>query len=141
MGDDYIVGMQMDTQGEDLLIVTENGIGKRTAMNEFSAQHRGGKGVKCYKLTEKTGNIMGFKAVNDEHEILIISTEGIVIRIACKDISTLGRYASGVKLINLSDDENVRVASITKVKGLALSEDEETGGESEETEDSETTEQ
>ncbi len=110
---DEVIGMQLDIQGTHLLFVSEKGLGKRTAMSEFSPQHRGGKGVKCYKITEKTGNIISLKAVNDDHEILIITTEGIIIRTKVADISVLGRVTSGVKVINLA--EGVSVASVTKV--------------------------
>ena len=89
-------------------------MGKRTSMGEFTCQNRGGKGVKCYKITEKTGNVVGVKAVNDDNEVMMITTEGIIIRIACSDISILGRITSGVKLMNL--DEKVSVASIAKVR-------------------------
>ena len=111
---DEVVGMQLDTQGDYLLIASEKGLGKRTKMEEFSPQNRGGKGVKCYKITEKTGNIIGIKAVNDDHEIMMITTEGIIIRMKVEDISILGRVTSGVKLINM--DEDVTVASIAKVR-------------------------
>jgi len=111
---DEVVGMQMTTQGDYLLIVSENGMGKRTLMTEFTSQNRGGKGVKCYKITEKTGYVVGVKAVNEDNEIMIINTNGIVIRIECKDISIIGRITSGVKLINLSDEDTV--ASIAKVR-------------------------
>ena len=111
---DEIIGMQLCSQGDYLLIVSEKGIGKRTSMSEFSVQNRGGKGVKCYKITEKTGNVVGVKAVNDDNEVMMITTEGIIIRIACSDISILGRITSGVKLMNL--DEKVSVASIAKVR-------------------------
>lgn len=111
---DEVVGMQLDVQGQYLLIVSEKGLGKRTLVEEFSSQNRGGKGVKCYKITGKTGNIVGVKAVNDDNEVMIITTEGIIIRMKVSDISVLGRVTSGVKLINLSDQ--VTVASITKVK-------------------------
>ena len=111
---DEIIGMQLDSQGTHLLIVSERGMGKRTSMNEFTTQNRGGKGVKCYKITEKTGNVVGIKAVNEENEIMIINTEGIVIRMECASISILGRITSGVKLINLQ--ENDKVASIAKVR-------------------------
>ncbi len=111
---DEVVGMQMDTQGEYLLIASEKGLGKLTHMNEFSSQNRGGKGVKCYKITEKTGNIIGIKAVNDDNEIMIITIEGIIIRIRVEDISVLGRVTSGVKLIDM--DEDVTIASIAKVR-------------------------
>ena len=111
---DEIVGMQLDHQGDSLLIVSENGLGKRTYLNEFTVQKRGGKGVKCYKITEKTGDVVGVKAVNDDHEIMMITTEGIIIQLRMEDISTLGRITSGVKMINL--DQNVKVAKIAKVR-------------------------
>lgn len=111
---DEVVGMQLDHQGDSLLIVSENGMGKRTYLNEFTIQKRGGKGVKCYKITEKTGDVVGVKAVNDDHEIMMITTEGIIIQLRMEDISTLGRITSGVKMINL--DDNVKVAKIAKVR-------------------------
>lgn len=111
---DEIVGMQLDHQGDSLLIVSENGMGKRTYLDEFTVQKRGGKGVKCYKITEKTGYVVGVKAVNDDHEIMMITTEGIIIQLRMEDISTLGRITSGVKMINL--DDNVKVAKIAKVR-------------------------
>lgn len=121
--DDEVVGMQMTSQGDYLLFISENGMGKRTSMSEFSAQNRGGKGVKCYKITEKTGNVVGVKAVNDENEILIITTEGIIIRTRCSEISILGRITSGVKVINVN--EGVSVASFTKVREKSPEEKEE----------------
>ena len=111
---DEVVAMQLNTQGYYLLVVSENGMGKRTSISEFTCQNRGGKGVKCYKITEKTGNVIGAKAVNEENEIMMITTEGIIIRLQCSDISILGRITSGVKLINLSD--GVTVASFAKVR-------------------------
>ena len=114
MDGDEVVGMQLNSQGYYLLVVSENGIGKRTSISEFTCQNRGGKGVKCYKITEKTGNVIGAKAVNEENEIMMITTEGIIIRLQCSDISILGRITSGVKLINLSD--GVTVASFAKVR-------------------------
>ena len=108
---DEVVGMQLDTQGEYLLIASEYGMGKLTPITEFSAQNRGGKGVKCYKIMEKTGNVVGVKAVNREHEIMMINTEGIIIQMACEDISVLGRVTSGVKLMSLDPEQNVRVAA------------------------------
>lgn len=111
---DEIVGMQLDHQGETLLLVTENGMGKRTSLDEFTVQNRGGKGVKCYKITEKTGYVVGVKAVNDDHEIMMITDAGTLIQIPMSDVSTLGRITSGVKLINLTD--NVKVAKIAKVR-------------------------
>ena len=128
---DEVVGMQLNTQGEHLLIVSERGLGKRTSIDEFTAQNRGGKGVKCYKITEKTGNLVGVKAVNDDNEIMIINTEGIIIRMKVSDISILGRVTSGVKLINMEND--VTVASITKVKEDERLEGEEAAEDAEET--------
>ena len=123
---DEVVGMQLDTQGEYLLIASEYGMGKLTPITEFSAQNRGGKGVKCYKIMEKTGNVVGVKAVNREHEIMMINTEGIIIQMACEDISVLGRVTSGVKLMSLDPEQNVRVASIAKVKDSAKKNEEDT---------------
>ena len=115
LGDrDEVIGMQLSCQGDYLLIASEKGMGKLTDMNEFTVQNRGGKGVKCYKITEKTGNVVGMKAVNDTDEIMMINTEGIIIRMECSGISKLGRITSGVKLINLHHDE--KVASIAKVR-------------------------
>lgn len=111
---DEVIAMQMSTQGSDLLIVSEKGMGKRTSLEEFTTQNRGGKGVKCYKITEKTGNVVGMKAVNEDNEIMIINTEGIIIRMQCADISVLGRVTSGVKLINLAEGDTV--ASVAKVR-------------------------
>jgi len=111
---DEIIGMQLQSQGDSLLIVSENGMGKRTFLNEFTVQKRGGKGVKCYKITEKTGDVVGVKAVNDDNEIMMITTEGIIIQLRMEDISTLGRITSGVKMINL--EKGVKVAQIAKVR-------------------------
>ena len=131
---DEVVAMQLNTQGYYLLVVSENGMGKRTSISEFICQNRGGKGVKCYKITEKTGNVIGAKAVNEENEIMMITTEGIIIRLQCSDISILGRITSGVKLINLS--EGVTVASFAKVR-----EKDEDKAEKESSEDTENTEE
>jgi DNA gyrase subunit A len=119
---DEVVGMQLDSQGECLLIASEKGLGKRTRIEEFTPQFRGGKGVKCYKITEKTGNLVGIKAVDETDEIMMITNEGIIIRMEVKDISILGRVTSGVKLINL--DENIVVASIAKVRETKTDSDE-----------------
>ena len=121
---DEVVGMQMDTQGEALLIVSENGLGKRTLIEEFTPQRRGGKGVKCYKINERSGNVVGFKAVNDDNEIMLITNQGIVIRLLCKDISKLGRITTGVKLINMDLQHEITVASITKVRQKSADESE-----------------
>ncbi len=114
--DDEVIGMQLHTQGDYLLLVSEHGLGKRTSIKEFSVQHRGGKGVKCYKITEKTGNVVGVKAVNQENEIMMITTEGIIIRIMCSQISEIGRITSGVKLMDLDSEKDVTIASIAKVR-------------------------
>lgn len=111
---DEIIGMQLQIQGDSLLIVSENGMGKRTYLEEFTVQKRGGKGVKCYKITEKTGDVVGVKAVTDDNELLMITTEGVIIQLRMQDISTLGRITSGVKMMNL--DEGVKVAQIAKVR-------------------------
>ena len=111
---DEIVGMQLDHQGDTLLIASERGMGKRTKLDEFTVQKRGGQGVKGYKITEKTGYVVGVKAVNDDHEILMITNAGIIIQIPMSDVSILGRITSGVKLINLEKD--VVVAKIAKVR-------------------------
>lgn len=114
---DEVVAMQLDIQGKDILFVSAKGMGKRTDMEEFTQQNRGGKGVKCYKITDKTGYVVGAKAVNEDDEIMIINTDGIVIRMQCSEISTLGRITSGVKLINLKEEEEV--ASFAKVRKIS----------------------
>ena len=113
---DEIIGMQMDSQGETLLVVSENGIGKRTDISEFPIQKRGGKGVLCYKIVEKTGYLVGAKLVHEDHDIMMITNEGIVIRIGVKDISIIGRNTSGVKLMNIDPNSDTRIASIAKVR-------------------------
>ena len=118
---DEVVGMQLDSQGDTLLIVSEYGLGKRTPIDEFTVQNRGGKGIKCYKVNEKSGNVIGVKAVSDTREIMLITTEGIVIRMEVSGISTLGRITSGVKLINLV--EGVKVAKVAKVREEDIEED------------------
>ncbi|NSD20309.1 DNA gyrase subunit A [Fusicatenibacter saccharivorans] len=118
---DEVVGMQICTQGDYLLVVSENGMGKRTPMAEFTVQLRGGKGVKCYKITEKTGNLIGSKAVNEDNEIMMITTEGIIIRTPCSGISVMGRITSGVKLMDV--DGEIKVASIAKVRDKEASEE------------------
>ena len=125
---DEVVGMQVRSQGEYLLVVSENGLGKLTGMDEFTAQNRGGKCVKCYKITEKTGNVVGAKAVNEDNEVMLITTEGIIIRIPCSGISVVGRIASGVKLMDV-DSENVSIAGIAKVREEGPKEDSEDSGE------------
>jgi len=125
-GDDQIVGMQLNTQGQYMLFVSENGLGKRTEMDEFSVQRRGGKGVKCYKITGRTGDVIGVKAVNEDNEVMLITTGGIIIRLMVSDISILGRITSGVKLMNINTDTDITVANLTKVResNATTSEDE-----------------
>lgn len=118
--DDEVVGMQLNTQGTHLLFVSERGLGKRTEMNEFSVQYRGGKGVKCYKLTEKTGHLVGVKAVDEQNEVILITSGGTTIRLLVRDISILGRITSGVKLIEIKTD--ISVASFIRVKSDEISE-------------------
>ena len=127
LGDsDELIGMQLSSEGEDLLIVSENGMGKRTPMEEFTLQNRGGKGLRCYKITEKTGYVVGAKMVSDGEEIMMITTEGVVIRMDSSSISVIGRNTSGGKLMNVDSESNVTVASVTKVK---ITESEEENGE------------
>ena len=114
--DDEIIGMQLDTQGDSLLIASENGMGKRTSLDEFNRQYRGGKGVLCYNITDKTGFVIGAKAVNDSHEIMMITSGGIIIRMPVNGISKIGRYTSGVKLMNIDVEKDIKVASIAKVR-------------------------
>ena len=115
-GDDEVIGMQMASQGDSLLVVSENGLGKRTVIEEFKAQNRGGKGVLCYKITEKTGHLIGAKLVDDGREIMLITTEGIIIRMTVDDISVIGRNTSGVKLMSIDHESDIKVASIAKVR-------------------------
>ena len=122
--DDEVVGMQLTRQGEALLTVSEFGMGKRTLLSEFRRQNRGGRGLICHKLTDKTGDLIGAKLVNNEREILLITNEGILIRIAVSDISVIGRNTSGVKLMSIDRESNIRVASIAKVRESAEKDEE-----------------
>ncbi|MGN0383172.1 MAG: DNA gyrase subunit A [Eubacterium sp.] len=122
---DEVVAMQMDIQGDSLLFVSAKGMGKRTSLTEFSRQKRGGKGVKCYKVNEKTGYVVGMKGVFDHHEMLLITNQGIIIRIAVADISKIGRITSGVKLIDVDSKNDIYVASITKVRETVISDNSE----------------
>ncbi len=115
---DQVIGMQTEEDGEDLLIVSENGLGKRTSLDEYKVQRRGGKGLICYRITEKTGSVVAMKIISNDDEIMMITTEGIVIQIKCEDISVIGRNTSGVKLMNVGDDSDVKVVSLTKVRLL-----------------------
>jgi DNA gyrase subunit A len=121
---DEIVGMQLKSQGDSLLIVTENGMGKRTDITEFNLQRRGGKGLKCYKITERTGYVVGVKSVTDEHEVMLITDRGIIIQIRANDVSNIGRITMGVKIMNL--DENSKIVKIAKVRDKVEGEAEET---------------
>ena len=113
--DDEVVGMQLNTQGSDILIVSENGLGKRTDIEEFTLQRRGGKGVKCYKITEKTGSVVAAKIIDEHREVLLVTNEGIIIRIRVSDISKLKRITSGVKLMNVDVEKDIVIAGIAKV--------------------------
>ena len=108
--------MQIRSEGDDLLIVSEKGMGKRTPLDEFTVQHRGGKGLRCYKITDKTGYVVGVKTIKPEEEIMLITTEGIVIRMKSDSISVIGRNTSGVKLINIDSESSIKVASVAKVR-------------------------
>ena len=135
--DDEVVAMQLDTQGDHILMVSEFGMGKRTALSEFTVQHRGGKGVKCYKITEKTGNVVAAKAVYDDNEVMIINTEGIIIQIMVNEVSVLGRVTSGVKIIDMdSEKKDIVVASMTRVRDT-IPDETESEEESEETSEKE----
>ena len=114
--DDEVIGMQMASQGECLLVASEFGYGKRTPIEEFKAQNRGGKGVLCYKIVEKTGNLIGAKLVDNDREIMLITNEGIIIKMGVSDISIIGRNTSGVKLMSIDPQSGIAVASIAKVR-------------------------
>ena len=141
---DEVVGMQMASQGEYMLVVSEKGYGKRTRISEFKLQLRGGKGLLCYNVTEKTGNLVGMKLLDDGRDIMLITNEGILIRMSVDDISVIGRNTSGVKLMSIDADSNVRVASIAKVRESSRQDEEDENvedPESMENEDGETTEE
>ena len=131
---DEVVGMQMASQGEYMLVASEKGYGKRTRISEFKRQLRGGKGLLCYNVTEKTGNLIGMKLVNDDRDIMLITNEGILIRMGVSDISVIGRNTSGVKLMSIDAESNVRVATIAKVRENSHSEEEPEEGSGENTE-------
>ena len=133
---DEVIGMQMASQGENMLLITEKGMGKRTPITEFKNQKRYGMGIKCYNLTDRTGTVMGAKIISDGQEIMLITTEGIIIRINTDDISLIGRDTSGVKVINIEKEEE-RVASIAKVRDMEASEEDSEENTEEEPEDSE----
>jgi DNA gyrase subunit A len=124
-GDDEVVAMQIDTQGDSILFATEKGMGKRTMMEEFRSQTRGGKGLKCYQITQRTGCLIGAKAVTAEHEIMMINTAGIIIQLRASDFNPIGRITSGVKMMNL--DEGVKVVQIAKVRESVSDDNSENG--------------
>ncbi|MBS6518925.1 MAG: DNA gyrase subunit A [Clostridium sp.] len=123
--DDEIIGMQMASQGECLLVVSQYGLGKRTPIEEFTSQFRGGKGVRCYRITDKTGELVGAKLVDESRQIMLITNEGIIIKMKVNTISVIGRNTSGVKLMDIDPDSGVVVASIAKVRESSEDEDEE----------------
>ncbi len=130
--DDEIVAMQLSSQGDYMLFVSEFGMGKRTETSEFPLQRRGGKGIKCYKITGKTGNVVAAKAINEDNEVMIINTEGIIIQLMVREVSILGRITSGVKLIDMdSEKKDIVVASMTRVRDTIPEEGEEISGETE----------
>lgn len=113
--DDEVVTIALDIQGEDILFATENGMGKRTRFSEFRAQHRGGKGILCYKVTEKTGDLVAGSAVNPGDEIMLITNQGIVMRMSVDDISVIGRNTSGVKLMNVSQSDEIKLTGMARI--------------------------
>ena len=141
---DEVIGMQMASQGEYMLVASEKGYGKITRISEFKLQLRGGKGLLCYNVTEKTGNLIGMKLLDDGRDIMLITNEGILIRMGVDDISVIGRNTSGVKLMSIEADSDVRVASIAKVRESSRQDEEDENvadPESMENEDGETTEE
>lgn len=126
---DQVIGMQMESQGEYMLVASEKGYGKRTRISEFKSQLRNGRGLLCYNVMEKTGCLVGMKLVDDERDIMLITNEGILIRMSVDDISVIGRNTSGVKLMSIDPDSNVRVATIAKVRESSHGDGEEDGEE------------
>lgn len=114
--DDEVIGMQKLSQGDYVLVVSEKGMGKLTHVDEFKAQKRGGKGLHCYRITEKTGRLVGFKLTSKEREIMLITNEGVIIRMSLKDAKDIGRNTSGVKFMNIDPDSTTVIASIAKVR-------------------------
>ena len=112
--DDKVVSMSLCEEGTDVLVVTENGFGKRTDINEYRTQIRAGKGIKTYNIAEKTGKLVGAEMVNEDDEMMIINSDGVLIRLRVNEISLFGRVTSGVKL--MKTDDEVNVVSISKIK-------------------------
>ena len=133
--DDEVIGMQIESQGDKLLVVSENGMGKRTLISEFKTQGRGGKGVLCYKVTEKTGKLIGAKLCGDDSDLMLITNEGIIMRTPIASISLIGRNTSGVRIMNIDTESGVYVASIAKTR--AGENDEEDAEGTEDTDDAE----
>ena len=112
--DDKVVSMSLCEEGTDVLVVSENGFGKRTDINEYRTQIRAGKGIKTYNIAEKTGKLVGAEMVNEDDEMMIINSDGVLIRLRVNEISLFGRVTSGVKL--MKTDDEVNVVSISKIK-------------------------
>jgi DNA gyrase subunit A len=117
-GDDQVVGMECIKKGGQLLVVTEKGYGKRTDIEEYRLQKRGGKGIITLKVTDRNGELVGVRVVNDKDEILLISSNNSIIRISVKEIAQLGRNTQGVRLIRL--DEGDSVAAVAKVPPTSI---------------------
>ena len=111
--DDKVVSMNLCDEGTDLLVVSQNGFGKRTEIEEYRSQIRAGKGIKTYNMSDKTGKIVGATMVNNEDELMLINSDGVLIRLRVDDISVFGRVTSGVKL--MKTDDEVDVVSIAKI--------------------------
>lgn len=133
--DDYVIGMCIPSEGFELLAVTENGYGKRTSLSEYRVQTRGGIGIKTYKCSEVTGNVIGIYSVDDSEDIILITSEGIIIRISAADIRTIGRTTKGVRLMRL--DEGVKVVSMGKTEHEEKEDEESENNETENGADSE----
>jgi len=123
---DEVIGMQMESQGEYMLVASEKGYGKRTRTSEFKVQQRSGKGLICYNATDKTGELIGMKLVDDDRDIMLITNEGILIRMGVSDISIIGRNTSGVKLMSIDPDSDTKVATIAKVRESNTNQDNDT---------------
>jgi DNA gyrase subunit A len=116
-GDDHVLGMEIAPDDAELFVVTEHGYGKRTSVKDYPLQNRGGMGVKTIQVTEKKGRLAGMKIVLPQHELMLISQEGVVIRVKAEDISRLGRSTQGVKVMNVGDaDRVVAIARVTANK-------------------------
>ncbi len=110
---DFVVGMSINKEGGKVLVVSENGFGKRTDMEEYKVQSRGGQGTTTYKISEQTGNVSGFSVVTEDEDIILITSEGVIIRMGCEEISTFGRVTKGVRLMRLG--EGVKIVSGSEI--------------------------